>query len=212
MSKMLSKNAPGPNLQKRTKAKIQEFVDPEHPTEADIIRLQSTALEILAPDGRGRPRNLPSDQDKETILGYVRRGGKVSLAFEAAGLPKTYLYTWFNFAKEGDEACVDFFKCLAMELAEFEIKLVERVIKGGAGISGAMMLLQKVAPERWGDDAVAALIKAARGEGPAQVNQTSVHIYLPDNGRGARVEARQESHETIDITPVEPTDEQGSNS
>lgn len=170
--------------------------------EKDVAALQKLSLTEIA---HAQTRQGPTPGQSSRILENVSRGGKISLALEAEGLPKNQLFHWFRLAKQGDPDCVVFIRELSKAVAEFELKLVDRIVEGGNGISGPLYLLQRIAPERWGEDAMQALLNAAKGVaganpgGTTQVN-TAVHIYLPDNGRGVT------PTEVIDVEVVEDDD------
>ena len=100
--------------------------------------------------GRGRPSKLTTDiQDK--ICNLIRAGHYFSTAAAAAGIHEATFHEWKakgEVAKSGPFR--EFWLAVKEAESQSELLLVDKILKEG-GPKGALEILKRRFPERWGD-------------------------------------------------------------
>lgn len=169
----------------------------------------------------GKPRNQPRIFDKpdwpkrrETVLLYVSGGYYVEDAIIAAGLSTQWFYKWQALAdaeilsaqklaeENGEDDYRDFISDELKPAVDF-VELIRRsqsaiIIANAARIKKANPLEYnaRVRPEQWGKRD-----RVLLGNDPENPMQTTVHVYLPDNGRGPSAEPTAPSEKPKEVKP-----------
>ncbi len=141
---------------------------------------------------------------QRALSDILEQGNFVSTACHAVGVGESTFYRWMD---NGEQAAKGEYKEFwdaikkAQSKGEMEaVSLIQKAAKDGTW-QAAAWFLERAFPERWSRNRLEVDRKDKAGEPIQPTQQSRVHIYIPDNGRGrpgGRFDPDNSSEESAD--------------